>query len=262
MLNDELSLIAKWESEQGDLWIWEKIGRLPFALLDKITPSRLRKWLGQALDELGAYIQTGGQYLVNDTRVLQQLATEESIAPHTLTLNEVHKLSIRSMNRTAESIKQSRVQLATYQGATTGIGGLLTLSIDIPFLLGLSLKAAQEMALSYGYDPLDKKERIFIVQCLQFASADYVGKQAILQNLSTFHSENPERESISQLQGWREVMATYVDNLGWKKLFQFIPIAGILFGAWINHSTVNDVAEAAQMLYRKRRVLEKLESLQ
>ncbi|SDW75160.1 EcsC protein family protein [Marininema mesophilum] len=211
---------------------------------------------------MGAYIQTGGQYLIRDTRVLQRLATEASVDPTTLSLTDVRTLPIDAMNRTAEALKESQVQLATYQGAATGIGGVFTLAIDIPVLLGLSLKAAQEMALSYGYDPRERSERIFIVQCLQFASSDYVGKQAILQNLSNFHTENAARESISQFQGWREVIATYRDNFGWKKLFQLVPIAGILFGAWINKSTVKEVAEAAQMLYRKRRVLEKQEFLQ
>lgn len=37
-----------------------------------------------------------------------------------------------------------------------------------------------------------------------------------------------------------------------------IPIAGLVFGAFINRSAVNDIAEAGKMLYRKRRILERL----
>ena len=37
-----------------------------------------------------------------------------------------------------------------------------------------------------------------------------------------------------------------------------IPIAGLIFGAFINRSAVNDIAEAGMMLYRKRRILERL----
>jgi hypothetical protein len=55
-----------------------------------------------------------------------------------------------------------------------------------------------------------------------------------------------------------EIFATFRDNWGWKKLFQLIPAAGILFGAWINRGTLKDVGEAAKMLYRKRRILERL----
>lgn len=58
---------------------------------------------------------------------------------------------------------------------------------------------------------------------------------------------------MSQLQGWREVVYTFRDQFGWKKLFQMVPIAGILFGAISNRSMINDVAEVGKMLYQKER---------
>jgi hypothetical protein len=147
------------------------------------------------------------------------------------------------------------------QGATTGIGGFLTLSIDIPILLSLSLKTLQEIAICYGFDPNDRKERIFIVKCMQFASSDIVGKKSILDELSSYDNDSEtssKNQAISQLQGWREVMITYRDNFGWKKLFQMVPIVGMVFGAFINKSTIEDVAEVGMMLYQKRRILNRL----
>ncbi len=35
----ELKEIEDWEKDQKGLFIWEKIGRIPFKVLDKITPS-------------------------------------------------------------------------------------------------------------------------------------------------------------------------------------------------------------------------------
>jgi hypothetical protein len=165
------------------------------------------------------------------------------------------------MDRVAEDFIQTRTKQATLQGATTGIGGIFTLAIDIPALLGLSLKTLQEIAISYGYDPNEKKERIYIVKCMQFVSSDIVGKKAILEELAAFEQEDLDKQTISQLQGWQEVVATYCDNFGWKKLFQMIPIAGILFGAYLNKSMVQDVGEAGKMLYRKRRILAKIKKI-
>src|SRR5690606_36986339 len=146
------------------------------------------------------------------------------------------------------------------QGASTGIGGIFTLAIDIPFLLGLQLKTLQDIAICYGYDPSDQEERLYIVKVLQFVSSDYVGKQAILATLDKL--ENPDVDTkrlvMSELQGWREVFFTFRDQFGWKKLFQMIPIAGLVFGAIINRSVVKDIAEAGRMLYRKRRIKERL----
>lgn len=246
--------IEKWEREQKDIWFWEKLGRLPFMLLDKLTPRILQQKIGQAVDEVGSYMQTGGQYLISEGAVLRKLGAES--------MESAARLPIAVMDKAAGDYGQNNANLATLQGATTGIGGIFTLAIDIPAVLGLSLKVIQEVALSYGYNPKLQEERMFVVKCLQFASSDIVGKKAILEQLALFGKPDTHGQMASQLQGWREVVATYRDNFGWKKLFQLVPIAGMLFGAFINRGTLKDAAEAATMLYRKRRVLERLALLE
>ncbi|GAA4723247.1 EcsC family protein [Brevibacillus fulvus] len=255
----ELQAIETWESEQKDLWFWEKWGRLPFVWLDKLTPAFIQEKIGVALNELGGFIQTGGQYLIQEQDILHKVLSKAEIdADKREPLSIVRGLPLRLMDETAKELMESRVKLATIQGATTGIGGIFTLAIDIPLLLGISLKVLQEIALCYGYDPKDKAERVFIVKSLQFSSADYVGKQAVLEELSDFPQNS--QTMISQLQGWREVVTAYRDNFGWKKLFQMIPIAGMLFGAFLNRSTLTGVAETGMMLYRKRRILQRLQT--
>jgi hypothetical protein len=260
-LKDELKKIEAWENEQKDLWFWEKLGRLPFMLLDKLTPKFIQDKIGLAIDELGNYIQTGGQYLVKEENVLKKFVPQDTSADE-IHLDFLEQVPISKMDEIAEEIRNSRTKIATVQGATTGIGGLFTLAVDIPVLLGLSLKVLQEIAICYGYDLKEKSERIFIVKCLQFSSSDIVGKRAILEDLTSLQQGNQNNQMVSQLQGWREVVTTYRDSFGWKKLFQMIPIAGMIFGAFINRSSIGDVAEAGKMLYRKRRILERLHQLE
>ncbi|PMC37526.1 hypothetical protein CJ195_12310 [Bacillus sp. UMB0899] len=254
----ELKTIEKWEQDQKGIWFWERIGRLPFKLLDKITPAFIQKKIGVLLDELGQFVQSGGQYLTQEKMVLKKLQKHSN--QQELTIQDIASLPLSTMDEVSGNLKTNRGNLATIQGATTGVGGIFTLAIDIPVILGLSLKTLQEIAITYGYDPKNKEERIFIVKCLQFSSADIVGKQAILNELSSFYQrkEATKTEMISQLQGWREVVFTYRDQFGWKKLLQMVPIAGILFGAITNRSMINDLSEVGIMLYRKRRILEKL----
>ncbi|MGM0851130.1 MAG: EcsC family protein [Bacillota bacterium] len=255
----ELEVVNKWADDQKGLWFWEKLGRIPFMILDRITPQMVHNKVGQALDEIGSYIQKGGSYLTSEKEVVKRF-TKRTDNPH-LTVEDIANLPLSDMDEVSEGIVGIRKKVAMTQGATTGIGGFLTLSIDIPFILGISLKTLQEIAISYGYDPNDQQERIFIIKCLQFVSSDIVGKQAILQELSDFNKKDMEKreQTLSQLQGWREVMISFRDNFGWKKLFQMIPIAGILFGSFINKSMISDIGETGRMLYRKRRILEKLE---
>jgi hypothetical protein len=257
-LQTELQKIKDWEKDMSGLWFWEKLTRLPFKVLDKLTPAFVHKKIGVLLDELGSYIQTGGKYLTSEKQMYK------SIHKHTGTpvesYEDITALDVKDMNEISQKLITRRSKVASVQGATTGIGGIFTLAIDIPALLGMSLKTLQELAMIHGYDPNDKNERVFIVKCLQFSSADVVGKKAILSELATYYNrEEHSKEMMSQLQGWREVVYTYRDNFGWKKLFQMIPVAGLIFGAFTNRSMINDVGEAGRMLYQKRRIVERLE---
>lgn len=261
-LIQSLKEVEAWEKGQNDLWFWEKLGRLPFVLLDRITPAFVREKLGLAVDEMTAFLETGGTYLVQDEPIYNRFRKRmKEGSSSNIGVDEIAAAPLSMMNEVAMELRESRATFATVQGATTGIGGIFTLALDIPLLIGTSLKVLQEMSLSYGYRPEEKKERLFVVKCLQFASSDIVGKKAILAELSHFDDPHAQKDVIAQLQGWREVVVTYTENFGWKKLFQMVPIAGILFGAYLNRSTVQDVAEAGMMLYRKRRILERIREI-
>jgi hypothetical protein len=261
-LQNELAIIEKWEKSQKGLWIWDRLGRLPFKLLDKVTPAFLQKKISTILDEVGSYIQSGGRYLTKPQTILTKLENQAE-GKIISTIEDAATLPLSVMDAVSEEIIKSGSKLATIQGASTGIGGIFTLSIDIPVLLGMSLKTLQDLAIAYGYDPNNQEERIFIVKCLQFANADIVGKEAILNELSSYYrkDQRASKEMMSQLQGWREVVYSYRDQFGWKKLFQMVPIAGMLFGALSNRSMIADMGETGSMLYRKRRIMERLEHI-
>ncbi|MGF9727252.1 EcsC family protein [Bacillus safensis] len=260
-LKSQLKEIEKWEKDQQKVWFWEKLSRLPFQMLDKLTPAFIQKKIGVLLDEMGHYIQSGGAYLTSEKGIIHQFqkkCADESIQR----IEDIGKAPIEMMDAISEHMGKNRTNLATVQGATTGVGGVFTLAADIPAVLGLSLKTLQDIAVTYGYDPKNKEERVFIIKCLQLNSADVVGKKSILKELKSYHaSEGKHENMISQIQGWREVVYNYRDSFGWKKLFQLVPIAGILFGAVSNRSQLKGIAETGMMQYRKRRILTRLEEL-
>lgn len=256
-LHQQLKEIEKWEKDQQKVWFWEKLSRLPFQLLDKLTPEFIQKKIGKLLDEVGSFVQTGGQYLTSEKQIINmfQKKLPEKIFE---SLEDVQKAPLSVMDEIAEGMGKNRINAATVQGATTGVGGVFTLAADIPAVLGLSLKTLQDIAVAYGYDPKEKKERVFIVKCLQLTSADVVGKKSILQGLKDYDQDRTYQNVASEIQGWREVVLGYRDTFGWKKLFQLVPVAGMVFGAAANRSTLNDITETGMMLYKKRRILARL----
>ncbi|WP_436836467.1 EcsC family protein [Paenibacillus tritici] len=263
MLHTALAEIAKWEKEQNKLMIWDRISRLPFKLLDKVTPKFIHEKVGKLLDELGSYVQNGGNYLVAGRKV-GRLMEETSQAAG---VRDTGPYPLAVMDAAALRLSERSWNTATAQGATTGFGGIFTLAADIPAVLGLSLKAIQEIGLCYGYDPTDKAERIFTVKVMQFASSDIVGKRTLLKELNLQaggdgNISTGTSEAVSKIQGWKEVVVAYRDNWGWKKLLQTVPVAGMFFGAYLNRKTLEDVTEAARMLYRKRRIIARLAELE
>lgn len=264
-LQAALKEVSKWEKEQNRLMIWDRMSRLPFKLLDKLTPKIIHEKIGQLLDELGNYIQNGGNYLVAGGKVHRMLAK----ASQAVDATEEPPYALAVMDQVAKQLSESAEKVATAQGATVGIGGIFTLAADIPAMLGLSLKTIQEIGLGYGFNPEEKNERIFTVKVMQFALSDIVGKKTVLAELSLQAGGNGDisqgvhvNAAISKIQGWKEVMTVYRDSWGWKKLFQMVPIAGMLFGARSNRKALGDVAEAAHMLYRKRVILQRLGALE
>ncbi|WP_338591770.1 EcsC family protein [Paenibacillus sp. Y5S-9] len=274
-LDKELEQILKWEKQQKDLFIWDKIGRLPFAMLDKVMPKALKQKIGDSLNDVGQYVQNGGKFLVQKKKVAKLLQEEaersgysmmdttyrleqDAEAEGTAKIHSVENLPLQVLDQVVDNITESRTKFAAAQGAATGFGGIVTIAADIPMVMGLSLKVLQEMALCYGYDPDEPLERIFIVKCLQFSSADIVGKKAIIEELAAYDDPDKPIEVVSQMQGWREVFNSYSESFGWKKLFQLVPIAGMVFGSVSNKNTIRDVAEAGKMLYKKRLILQRL----
>ncbi|MNB70614.1 EcsC protein family protein [compost metagenome] len=258
-LREALHEISQWEKDQKHLMIWERFTRLPFKILDKLTPRVVHEALGKLLDEIGGFIQNGGNYLVAGRKVGEMI--EEASREAGGTGAGPYPLAV--MDEAALRLSKSRSNYAMAQGATTGIGGMFTLAADIPAVLGLSLKAIQEIGLCYGYNPLDKEERIFAVKVMQVASAETASRQAILEELDAEMGiggelGGGEGAAVSKIQGWREVIASYRDSWSSKKLLQVIPVAGMFFGAYTNREMLKSVTETAMMLYRKRRILARL----
>ena len=254
LLLQEIAIIEKWEKEQEDLWFFEKWGKIPFTILDKLTPKFIHKKINILLDELIQYLNSGSKYLIHPQTTIKKFENAASLA-------DVQKSLLSEMDTIVDKIIENRKSVATAQGATTGFGGIFTLAIDIPAVLSMSLNILQEIAICYGYNPEDIQERLFIVKCLQFSSSDIVGKQTILHELKHFDARVNHDNSMSQIKSWREVFTVYRDNYGWKKLFQMIPIAGMIFGAYLNRKTIEEIAEVGKMFYKKRRVLDRLEGM-
>lgn len=171
---------------------WEN----PLQTIGQIDTGFHSEKLGVMLDEIGSYIQNGGKYLTKEAHILSKLRAKNPEVNITA-LEDVSGIPLHIMDSVSQEIKNSGSKLATVQGATTGIGGIFTIAIDIPLLLGMSIKTLQDIAITYGFNPSDRQERIFIIKCLQFTTSDVVGKKVLLNELSKMNLPDSETKGNS-----------------------------------------------------------------
>ena len=90
-----LEEIQAWEQDQKGLWFWEKLGRLPFKILDKMTPAFIQEKIGLLVSELGSYIQTGGRYLISEEGMLKKIRVATYYPVQTI--EEVGQIPLNNM---------------------------------------------------------------------------------------------------------------------------------------------------------------------
>lgn len=174
-LERQLRDIQKWEKAQQRVMFWQTFTRLPFQLLDKLTPQFIQRKIGLILDETGTFIQSGGQYLTSE-KAHHEKVSKTAAARYMSNASRHPQCAACRHGRNRRSHSAYKRKGRDGAGSRNGVGGVFTLAADIPAMLGLSLKTLQDIAVAYGFDPKDKKERVFIVRLLQLASSDVIGK--------------------------------------------------------------------------------------
>lgn len=149
-------------------------------------------------------------------------------------------------------------------GAAPGIGVLVGVTAaDAVAVLAASSRVSAEIAAYYGYDVELPHERVRAAGVVGVGLASQAGKAAAYQELNKLVQALARRKTHEELNKLvmtkviRAVFGRFGVDLAKKKLGQAVPVVGILVGAGLNATTVSNVAEAAEMLYRERFLREK-----
>lgn len=150
-------------------------------------------------------------------------------------------------------------------GAAPGLGTIAAaMSADMGAMLGVCSRVIAHDALYYGYDPRDPAEEVFMMQVIALALAPTAASKVVAyQQLAKL------TRSLAVNAAWRQLneqtlvkiaqkfAAGFSQKLTKKKLGQFVPLAGVGIGAFVNWKMVDDVADAAYWAYRERFLYEK-----
>lgn len=141
---------------------------------------------------------------------------------------------------------------AGVEGAVTGAGGILMGIADFPILIGIKIKLLFEIALLYGYDVNDYKERLFILYIFQLAFSSQESRNIVYMRLANWkeysHSLTDEADEFD----WRSFQQEYRDYIDIAKMAQLVPVIGAAVGAIANYKLVQQLGSTAMNCYRMR----------
>lgn len=146
-----------------------------------------------------------------------------------------------------------------------GIGVVATAYVgDIAAVLGLAARTVASTARYYGYDPHQREEQVFMMSVIGLGMATgapaKTAAHAELSQLTQLLFRDATWDKLNEkviTKVAQKFASKFSVGLTKKKFGQFVPIAGIAFGAISNFALVDRIAFAANDAYRERLLVEK-----
>lgn len=161
---------------------------------------------------------------------------------------------------------------AVVEGAVTGMGGFLTISVDIPVIITLALRTAYKIGLCYGFDGTTEDDKNFILGILAASSAgslqDKLAALFMLKSLETALFRKVAGAAVEQIamRGVARGSSTMIAkrfasslsaNIVRRKALQLVPGVGAVIGGAVNGWFMKNVCTAATCSFQRRWLSEK-----
>ncbi len=141
---------------------------------------------------------------------------------------------------------------AAVEGGVTGAGGILLGFVDFPVLIGIKIKLLFDIAVLYGFDINDYKERVYLLHIFELAFSSDSHRRDVYLEMIDWENKNKELpEDINQFD-WRNFQQEYRDYLDIAKMAQLIPVIGAPIGFVVNYRLVKKLGITAMNAYRMR----------
>ena len=155
-----------------------------------------------------------------------------------------------------EKAVQSKIDIyrktAAIEGGITGAGGLLLGLADFPILIGIKIKLLFDIAVLYGYNVQDYKERVYILHIFELAFSSHAHRKNVYLKMMDWETKrNSLPEDINQFD-WRNFQQEYRDYIDLAKMAQLVPVIGAPVGILVNHQLIKKLGRTAMNAYRMR----------
>lgn len=138
------------------------------------------------------------------------------------------------------------------EGGITGAGGFLMSMADFPILIGIKMKMLFEIAVLYGFDVKDFRERLYILYIFQLAFSSKQGTTKVFLHLEKWDDQLPGLPENPDHFDWQTFQQEYRDYIDLAKLAQLLPVVGAAVGAVANYQLIRKLGKTAMQAYRMR----------
>ena len=169
---------------------------------------------------------------------------------------------LKACHDAAERVAIATRAISGTTGAASGIGGILTMGLDIPATIALALRCIRDTGRAYGYDGKGARERLFRLQVLELASLNDRDQKAeriavleagIAADGSLTEISTDDIEPIIE-QAVERVSRALAIALFRRRVGAVVPLVGSVIGGAVNVSFQGDVGEAARFAFQERRL--------
>jgi len=225
-----------------ELYAWQKqmvgrptiLNRLAKKMQTKVNswiPERVHKAITATIKQMVRAVLFGAKY-----------TTQNPIMENDLMMMEL---------RINERIKFYR-NTAAVEGGITGAGGILLGLADFPLLLSIKIKLLFEIAVLYGFNTDDYKERLYILHIFQLAFCSHEERKNVYLKMVDWDEKSKNLPDDIEQFDWRTFQQEYRDYIDLAKMAQLIPIIGAPVGVVVNYQLIKKLGITAMNAYRMR----------
>lgn len=139
-------------------------------------------------------------------------------------------------------------QMASVEGAGTGLGGFWLGVADFPLLLSIKMKFLFDAAQIYGLRVHSYEERVYLLHVFMLAFSSDEARGDVKRKVLNWEELPIQEKNVD----WKSLQIEYRDTLDFVKLFQLLPGIGAVVGYVANGRLLEQLGETTIQTSRLR----------
>lgn len=169
---------------------------------------------------------------------------------------------LEAANRAAKKVTRAARSISASTGAAAGLGGAISMGLDIPATIAIALRTIRDTGRAYGFDGEGPAEKLFRLQILELSALDDPEQReariaalesAIGDNGQLIHADHEHITPVVD-QAVERVSRAIAFTSFRSRAGMIVPVVGSVVGGLVNSSFQDDVGKAARFAFQSRRL--------